>query len=68
MRQSLEASTGQPWLLSGSGSTLFALYPSAAAAAESGRLLELSAPSEAIEGAIINAVDLIGPDPIWRFP
>jgi len=67
LREHLEAETGRPWLLSGSGSTLFALYPSPAEAAVEGRLL-VSAESELLEGAMINAVDLVGPDPAWRFP
>ena len=67
LHEHLEAETGRPWLLSGSGSTLFALYPSPAEAAVEGRLL-VSAESELLEGAMINAVDLVGPDPAWRFP
>jgi 4-diphosphocytidyl-2-C-methyl-D-erythritol kinase len=67
LRDTLETLTSQPWLLSGSGSTLFALYPSPAAAAEAGRTV-VSAASDSVAGAIINAVDLIGPDPTWRFP
>ena len=67
LREHLEAETGRPWLLSGSGSTLFALYPSPAEAAVEGRLL-VSAEWELLEGAMINAVDLVGPDPAWRFP
>ncbi|MDL2335910.1 MAG: 4-(cytidine 5'-diphospho)-2-C-methyl-D-erythritol kinase [Chloroflexota bacterium] len=67
LREYLEAETSQPWLLSGSGSTMFALYPSVAEATADGRLI-VSAESELLEGAIINAVDLIGPDPNWRYP
>ena len=67
LRDELETRTGRPWLLTGSGSTLFALFPSAAAAAATGRQLASDVP-ERLEGAIINAVDLIGPAPIWRFP
>jgi 4-diphosphocytidyl-2-C-methyl-D-erythritol kinase len=67
LREHLEEQTRQPWLLTGSGSTLFALYPSVAAATAEGRLL-VQAESELLEGAMINAVDLVGPDPAWRFP
>lgn len=67
LRAMLETRTGNAWLLTGSGSTLFGLYASAAAAAETGRLLASGSPAE-LEGAIINAVDLTGPDPIWRLP
>lgn len=67
LREYLEAETGRPWLLSGSGSTLFALYSSVEEATADGRLI-VSAESELLEGAMINAVDLIGPDPTWRYP
>ncbi len=67
LRDYLEAEVGRPWLLSGSGSTLFGLYPSVAEATADGRLI-VSAESALLEGAIINAVDLIGPEPNWRYP
>jgi 4-diphosphocytidyl-2-C-methyl-D-erythritol kinase len=67
LREELERQTGRPWLLSGSGSTLFSLHTSPAAAVESGRRL-VSAESETLGGAIINAVDLTGPEPLWRYP
>ncbi len=67
LREFLETETGRPWLMSGSGSTLFCLYPSAAAASADGRLI-VAAESESLAGAIINAVDLKGPDPNWRPP
>lgn len=67
LREHLEAATGRPWLMSGSGSTLFALYPTPAEATAGGRQI-VGAESELLEGAIINAVDLKGPDPIWRYP
>ena len=67
IRGELERLTKQPWMMSGSGSTLFALYPSPEVAAEAGRRL-LSAESELLGGAIINAVDLTGPEPLWRYP
>ena len=67
LRDELQASTGRPWLMSGSGPTLFALYPSASEAAEAGQALVASRlPS--LDNALINAVDLVGPDPVWRFP
>jgi 4-diphosphocytidyl-2-C-methyl-D-erythritol kinase len=67
IRDELERLTRAPWMMSGSGSTLFALHASPAEAAEAGRLL-LSAESESLGGAIINAVDLRGPEPQWRYP
>jgi 4-diphosphocytidyl-2-C-methyl-D-erythritol kinase len=67
IRNELERLTGDPWLLSGSGSTLFALHPSPAEAVEAGKRL-VSAESDALGGAIINAVDLTGPEPLWRYP
>jgi len=67
LRAELEARSGQPWLMSGSGPTLFALYPSVSEAAEAGQTLVASRlPS--LESAQINAVDLVGPDPAWRYP
>jgi 4-diphosphocytidyl-2-C-methyl-D-erythritol kinase len=67
LRSALIASSGREWRLSGSGPTLFALYPSVADAAESGRALVESRLS-VLAGSQINAVDLVGPDPAWRFP
>jgi 4-diphosphocytidyl-2-C-methyl-D-erythritol kinase len=67
LREHLETQTGRPWMLTGSGSTVFALFPSVAEATAEGRLL-VQAESELLVGAIINAVDLVGPDPAWRFP
>ncbi len=67
LRAELERHTSRPWMLSGSGPTLFALYASAAEAADAGRALVASGlPS--LENALINAVDLVGPDPAWRYP
>jgi 4-diphosphocytidyl-2-C-methyl-D-erythritol kinase len=67
LRDDLESSTGAPWLLSGSGPTMFALYPSVAEAAEAGQ--ELVARRQAsVEKAQISAVDVVGPDPAWRYP
>jgi 4-diphosphocytidyl-2-C-methyl-D-erythritol kinase len=66
IRDELERFTGDPWMMSGSGSTLFALCASPAEAAEAGRRL-VSAESELLGGAMINAVDLRGPEPLWRY-
>ena len=67
LRQELESLTGRPWQMSGSGSTLFAVFESVADATASGRSI-VASESEVLGGALINAVDLIGPDPIWRYP
>lgn len=67
LRDELEAQTSRPWQMSGSGPTLFALYPSAAEAADAGKGL-VAGRSPALENALINAVDVDGPDPAWRFP
>ena len=67
IRGELEALSGQPWLMSGSGSTMFALYATGTAAAAAGKALVAAEP-DALSGAIITAVDLVGPDPLWRNP
>jgi 4-diphosphocytidyl-2-C-methyl-D-erythritol kinase len=67
LRDVLQRRLERPWLLTGSGSTLFALYPTVAQATADGRLI-VSAESELLEGAMINALDLVGPDPNWRYP
>jgi len=67
IRQELERQTARPWLMSGSGSTLFALYDTPMAAVSDGRKV-MASESEALGGALVNAVDLIGPDPLWRYP
>ena len=67
LRDDLERLSGRPWLMSGSGSTLFAIYESGVEAAASGRAL-VASESEVLDGALINAVDLVGPDPLWRYP
>lgn len=67
LRDLLERRTGLPWLMSGSGSTLFALYPSAAEATDAGRALA-AAELPVLADALIFAVDLVGPDPVWRYP
>ncbi len=67
LRDELESATGRPWMMSGSGPTLFALYASADEAAEAGQAL-VGSRSPALDKALIHAVDLVGPDPAWRFP
>ena len=64
LRDDLERRTDRTWLLSGSGPTLFALYPSATDAADAGRAL-VDRPAS-LGDALIHAVDLVGPDPAWR--
>jgi 4-diphosphocytidyl-2-C-methyl-D-erythritol kinase len=67
IRETLETSTARPWLLSGSGPTLFALYSSAEEAADSGReLVRRDHPS--LVHSRMHAVDTVGPDPAWRYP
>lgn len=67
LRSGLEDGTGRPWLMSGSGPTLFALYPSVEAAVTAGKEL-VSGQSGASRGTLISAVGLIGTDPPWRYP
>jgi len=67
LRAELEDATHQPWLMSGSGPTLFAIYPSVAEAAAAGEDLAGSR-SDLVANAQINAVDTVGPDPAWRYP
>lgn len=67
LRAALERTTDVPWLMSGSGPTLFALYPSVEEASAAGQSLVRSRLPE-LESAVINAVDMIGPDPKWRHP
>jgi len=67
LRADLEDATQRPWLMSGSGPTLFAIYPSMAEAAAAGEGLAGSR-SDLVANAQINAVDTVGPDPSWRFP
>jgi 4-diphosphocytidyl-2-C-methyl-D-erythritol kinase len=66
IRGELERRSGRPWQMSGSGSTLFATFESVAAAASVGREL-VASESEVLGGALFAAVDLIGPDPEWRY-
>jgi 4-diphosphocytidyl-2C-methyl-D-erythritol kinase len=66
LRDALEEQTRRAWLLSGSGPTLFAIYPAVDEAAEAGREIVRRVPKAS--NAQINAVDLNGPDPAWRYP
>ncbi len=66
LRDELEEATQRPWLMSGSGPTLFAIYSAADEAATAGEEVVRRAPD--LRDAQINAVDLIGPDPAWRYP
>jgi 4-diphosphocytidyl-2-C-methyl-D-erythritol kinase len=67
LRSTLEDVLAQPVLLTGSGSTLYAVYPSSGEAAEAGRSLAARALPD-LAGARLAAVDEVGPDPAWRFP
>jgi 4-diphosphocytidyl-2-C-methyl-D-erythritol kinase len=67
MRAELERLSAKAWLMSGSGSTLFTVFDSGEEAAAAGRSL-VASESEGLGGALINAVDLVGPDPLWRYP
>jgi 4-diphosphocytidyl-2-C-methyl-D-erythritol kinase len=67
LRRMLASLTSRDWLMSGSGPTLFALYPSVESAVEAGKSVASNQSSESAM-AIIHAVDLVGPDPAWRYP
>ncbi|HUG47149.1 MAG TPA: hypothetical protein VMP67_01930, partial [Candidatus Limnocylindria bacterium] len=67
LRAALEAGTDRPWLMSGSGSSLFTLYASPDEAAEAGQRLTREMSAE-LTGARLYATDLHGPDPVWRQP
>jgi len=67
LRDSLELATGRAWAMTGSGSSLFTIYPSPDEAAEAGRRLAADL-SGALARARLYATDLAGPDPIWRQP
>jgi 4-diphosphocytidyl-2-C-methyl-D-erythritol kinase len=67
LKQRLERAGGRPWLLSGSGSSLFTFYPSAGEAAVAGARL-VAEWSAAIRPTLVCATDLVGPDPEWRYP
>jgi 4-diphosphocytidyl-2-C-methyl-D-erythritol kinase len=63
-RSDLERALGRRVLLSGSGPTLFALFPSSADAAAAGRTLA-TASHAWLSGARLAAVDDVGPHPAW---
>jgi 4-diphosphocytidyl-2-C-methyl-D-erythritol kinase len=67
VRTTLEEQLARPVLMTGSGSTLFCLYPSSADAANAGQALAALALPE-LAGARFASVDETGPDPAWRFP
>jgi 4-diphosphocytidyl-2-C-methyl-D-erythritol kinase len=67
LRDALESTTARPILLTGSGSSLFAIYPSAEEASDAGRALA-PAHAAALEGCRLFAVDDAGAAPAWRFP
>jgi 4-diphosphocytidyl-2C-methyl-D-erythritol kinase len=67
VRGELENLSDKPWLMSGSGSTLFSIYESGSEAVASGRSI-VASESDVLGGALFNAVDLYGPDPLWRYP
>src|SRR4051794_4888077 len=66
IRAELERLSDRAWLMSGSGSTLLAIYESVAAASAAGRAI-VASESELLGGALFNAVDIVGPDPAWRY-
>lgn len=66
-RAELERMTSRPWLLSGSGPTLFALYASPGEAHAAG-VDVVTAASARLAAVTFHAVDLTGPKPIWRYP
>ena len=67
LRAACERATSMEWHMSGSGPTLFAAYASVEAAAGGAQAL-LRDGGEAVATCQINAVDLVGPDPAWRYP
>ena len=67
VRADVEDILHRPTLLSGSGPTLVALYPSVTDAAKAGRWLA-DARRPWIDGAVMSATDTTGPDPRWRYP
>lgn len=64
-RSVLENATGRPWLMTGSGATLFALFGSLAEAVEAGQALAAGWPA-ALASVMLLATDLDHPDPAWR--
>lgn len=67
IRDRLTDALDRPLLMTGSGTTLFALYPSVTEAVEAGRTLADEAPDE-LAGAIVHAVDPISAHASWRYP
>jgi 4-diphosphocytidyl-2-C-methyl-D-erythritol kinase len=67
LREASERVLGRPMLLTGSGATMFCLYPSLDHAVAAGRTLVEVLVSGLAE-ARVAACDLAGPDPVWRFP
>ena len=67
LREELERRTDRPWLLSGSGPTLLALYPSPTDAVSGGMSL-VDAPADRLASMLLHATNLSGPDPAWRHP
>lgn len=65
IRAALEKRLDRPLLVSGSGPTLVALYPSAGEAGLAGRSVA-EAHLVGLEGATIIATDLSNPIPVWR--
>jgi 4-diphosphocytidyl-2-C-methyl-D-erythritol kinase len=66
IRADVEACLSRPVLLSGSGPTLFAVYPSRAAAVEAAEMLHAEAVVAPTTTVI--ATDLTDPIPAWRTP
>jgi 4-diphosphocytidyl-2-C-methyl-D-erythritol kinase len=66
-RQVLERATAWPWLLSGSGPTLFCVLPTLEDAIEAGTRLAAARPP-VLAGVMLCAVDLESPDNVWREP
>jgi 4-diphosphocytidyl-2-C-methyl-D-erythritol kinase len=67
LRATLVTATRRPWLLSGSGPTLFSLYPSLDAAVDGARTAARAVGSLPGPPRVV-ATDVDGPDPAWRFP
>jgi 4-diphosphocytidyl-2-C-methyl-D-erythritol kinase len=67
LREALNDASGREWRMSGSGPTLFALYPSVDAAVTGARSLVDDHPST-FANCVVHAVDVDGDDPAWRFP
>jgi len=66
-RSDLEQATARTWLLSGSGPSLFALYPTLDQAIAAGQALAAARPPT-LAGVMLCAVELESPDNAWREP